>query len=360
MNGEKIIMNKLIKLVTSLLILFSVLLGSDQRIKTLGGNSLYWPDDDSNIEYFPQLVNNYNIAQISGIRTSSDSLYGKLIWGDNNKYGFSWYEANEHDVLNFYMGTGSLGLRLGLLSAATDTLDSGNETSELGLSGSMGANNEDLDLGLHVSTYSNDDGTTSDQHEQFTTDVYFRMAMDAWVLKNMAASLHYASSNDDFNIASTPLAFDITVLSAQLGFFNTINISDNATAMLAISTSFSSMKNFEGNRDLSIETIHLPNFTFGVEGIINEWAKARIGLNKNYQLTKKTNLPGGSTKSVRSGEDLKKAFGLGFNYGAFNLDLYVSEGLFTNPVQHIVGFEDLEPGSGPNSSSVIATVTYTW
>ena len=353
-------MNKLIKLVTGLLTILSVLLGSDQRIKTLGGNSLFWPNDDSNIEYFPQLINDYNIAQVSGIGQGNDSLYGKLIWGSNTKYGFSWYEAVDHDMLNFHIGTGDLGLKLGLLSSGTDTLSSGNETSELGLSGSVGINNKDLDLGLHVSTYSNDDGTTSDQHERFKTDIYFRTGMDAWIFENMAASFHYISSNDDFNDDASPLTYDITSLSANLSFFNLIEISDNATAMIAMSSSFNSMKNFEGNKDLNIETIHIPNFTFGVEGEINEWAKARIGINKNYLLTKKTNLPGGATKSVRSGEELKKAFGLGFNYGSFNLDLYVSEGLFTNPVQRIVGFESLEPGTGPNSSSVTATVTYTW
>ena len=353
-------MNKLIKLVASLLILFSVLIGSDQRIKTLGGNSLYWPDDDSNIEYFPQLMNDYNIAQVSGIGNGSDSLYGKLIWGEDTKYGFSWYEAVDHDMLNFHMGNGSLGLKLGLLSSGTDTLDSGNETSLLGLSASLGVNNDDLDLGLNISTYSSDDGTTADQHERFTTNLYFRTEMEIWIFNNMAASFHYMSSNDDFDDNTDPLTYDLTTFSAHLGFFNLIEISEKTTAMLAIGTSFNSMKNFEGTQDLNIEIFHLPNFTFGVEGKINEWAKARIGLNKNFVLTKKTNLPGGSTKSIRNGEDLKKAFGLGFNYGAFNLDLYVHEGLFTNPVQRIVGFESLEPDSGPNSSSVTATVTYTW
>ena len=353
-------MNKLINVFTGLLILFSVLSASDQRIKTLGGNSLYWPEDDSNIEYFPQLMNNYNIAQISGIGGGSDSLYGKLIWGNNTKYGFSWYEAVNHDMLNFYMGTGSLGLRLGLLSSGADTSSSNRETSELGLSGSVGINNDDMDVGLHVSTYSSDDGTTTDQHERFRTDLYLRTAMDAWIFNNMAASFHYASSNDGFDDNVSPVTFDLTLMQGNLGFFNTIEISENATAILAISTSFTSSKNVNGEKDLNIEILHLPNFTFGVEGKLNNWAKARIGINKNYMMTMKVNQPGGSTNSIRQGEDLKKAFGLGFNYGAFNLDLYVHEGLFTNPVQRIVGFESLEPGTGPNSSSVTATVTYTW
>tara|TARA_B100001996_G_C18666757_1_gene595170 strand:- start:318 stop:1358 length:1041 start_codon:yes stop_codon:yes gene_type:complete len=346
-------MNKLIKLVASMLILFSVLLGSDQRIKTLGGNAMYWPGDDSNIELFPQLINDYNIAQISGIN-SSDSLHGKLIWGDKTKYGFSWKEDDKHNLLNFYMGTGSMGLRLGLLSEEREAGD--DKESELGLSGSIGAQNDNLDIGLHASTYSTNDGTSNDQYQEFNSDLYFRMGMDAWVFNNMAASMHYKSNNGDPDNA---LDYQRTWLEMNLGFFNTIQISDNATAMLALSTSYLSLNNYEGS-DVNVERIQLPNFTFGVEGKITDWAKARIGLNKNYTLTLKANEPGESTVGLRQGEDLAKAFGLGFNYGAFNLDLYVTEALFTNPVQHIIGFENLEPDSAPNGGAVSATVTYSW
>ena len=125
------------------------------------------------------------------------------------------------------MGNGSLGLKLGLLSSGTDTLDSGNETSLLGLSASLGVNNDDLDLGLNISTYSSDDGTTADQHERFTTNLYFRTEMEIWIFNNMAASFHYASSNDGFDDNISPVTFDLTLIQANLGFFNIIEISYN-------------------------------------------------------------------------------------------------------------------------------------
>tara|TARA_B100001142_G_C14310991_1_gene646603 strand:- start:756 stop:1817 length:1062 start_codon:yes stop_codon:yes gene_type:complete len=353
-------MNRLKNLFTGLLFLLSLLSASDQRVRTLGGNPLYWPEDDSNIEYFPHLMSNYNIAQISGIGDGSDSLYGKFIWGNQNKYGFSWYEASDHEMLNFYIGMGSLGLRLGLLSSAADTSFNNTQSSELGLSGSVGINRDNVDIGLHISSYSSDDGTTSDQHERFKTDFYFRTKMDVWNFTNITSSFHYASSNDGFNDNVIPVTYDLTLMQGSLGLSDTIKISDNSTAMLAISTSFISAKNVDGYKDLNIEIFHFPNFTFGVEGKINNWAKARIGINKNYIITMKVNQPGGATNNIRSGESLKKAFGLGFNYSAFNLDMYVHEGLFTNPVQRILGFESLEPATGPNSSSITATVTYTW
>ena len=46
--------------------------------------------------------------------------------------------------------------------------------------------------------------------------------------------------------------------------------------------------------------------------------------------------------------------GLGFNYGSFNLDVDVSEGLFTNPVQHVTGYESIAP------ENATATLTYVW
>ena len=54
------------------------------------------------------------------------------------------------------------------------------------------------------------------------------------------------------------------------------------------------------------------------------------------------------------GMDTDFSVGLGFNYGSFNLDVDVSEGLFTNPVQHVTGYESIAP------ENATATLTYSW
>ena len=58
------------------------------------------------------------------------------------------------------------------------------------------------------------------------------------------------------------------------------------------------------------------------------------------------------TESSMGGTPLAYSFGLGFNYGSFNLDVDVTEDLYTNPWQKIVGFDGL--------GSTTATLTYVW
>ena len=83
----------------------------------------------------------------------------------------------------------------------------------------------------------------------------------------------------------------------------------------------------------------------------------RIGVNAGYILsssTEETGVSGAKATTGRGGMDTDFSVGLGFNYGSFNLDVDVSEGLFTNPVQHITGYESIAP------DGATATLTYAW
>ena len=101
--------------------------------------------------------------------------------------------------------------------------------------------------------------------------------------------------------------------------------------------------------------ISLPTWTFAVESAMTDWATARVGVNAGYVLMGTANA-GGTAKDVttRGGTETSFSVGLGFNYGSFNLDVDVSEGLFTNPVQHVTGYESIAP------DNATATLTYVW
>mgnify|MGYP001442668311 CR=1 FL=1 len=102
--------------------------------------------------------------------------------------------------------------------------------------------------------------------------------------------------------------------------------------------------------------IALPTWTFAVESAMTDWATARIGVNAGYYLMTTANSgdPGAKDVTGRGGMETAFSVGLGFNYGSFNLDVDVSEGLFTNPVQHVTGYESIAP------NDATATLTYSW
>ena len=103
--------------------------------------------------------------------------------------------------------------------------------------------------------------------------------------------------------------------------------------------------------------ISLPTWTFAVESAMTDWATARVGVNAGYNLmtsVEPTGESGAKATTGRGGMATAFSVGLGFNYGSFNLDVDVSEGLFTNPVQHVTGYESISP------TDATATLTYVW
>ena len=141
---------------------------------------------------------------------------------------------------------------------------------------------------------------------------------------------------------------------SDLGFTH-IGISDNTTGLVALGFAYKANANVGNTKDATSTTISLPTWTFAVESSMTDWATCRMGVNAGYILSN-TSKSGVGAKDVtsRGGMDTDFSVGLGFNYGSFNLDVDVSEGLFTNPVQHVTGYESISP------DGATATLTYVW
>ena len=101
-----------IKLHYIILTIFSInmIVASDLRIESLGGNAGFWPEDDQNIMMFPSTINEFNLAQIQD--AAGENPYATFIFGDNAKYGFM-LDGNGDNLLNLAYGTGDLGLLFG-------------------------------------------------------------------------------------------------------------------------------------------------------------------------------------------------------------------------------------------------------
>jgi len=367
---------KNVKTLLIFMITTTLLLASEQRVNSLGGNVGYWADDDNSWTAFPHTLNNSNLAQVSGLGSMDGGHNAIVRWGEGTKWGFSWNQANDNDMINLQWGNGSMGATFGLAMSATDNGEAGalNEsTSGMGISASWGQEMGFGDLGVSFNNYSHDDGVTADE-DQDDADMAFsvnlRRAQSLWIFENMLVGFTYGSNNhttaecdDDAKTVSDCEWVDSdamkdaqTTMALNTSLYSHIEISDNTTGLIAMGFSYRSYANFMGSKDATRSEIEFPNWTFAVESAMTDWATCRMGVNAGYLLNAASNLGGADDKDItnRGGVATNFSVGLGFNYGSFNLDVDVKEGLFTNPVQHVTGYESIAP------VGATATLTYVW
>jgi len=337
----------------------TLLLASAQRVNSLGGNVGYWADDDNSYTAFPHTLNNSNLAQVSGL--GSVGGHNAIVrWGEGTKWGFSWNQANENDMINLQWGNGSMGATFGLAMSADDNGLAGTDnvaTSEMGISASWGQAMGFGDLGVGFSNSSSDDGvaTTKDDAATMGLTVNLRRAQSVWLFDNMLVNFEYGTDNAACGGDCSTTGSAVTTMSLATSLFTHIDIADGTTGLIAMGFGYNSAAG-GAMKDATITGIALPTYTFAVESAMTDWATCRVGIVSGYWLSSAVNSGVASAKDVTSqgGMDTDFSVGLGFNYGSFNLDVDVSEGLFTNPVQHVTGYAPL---SGEGAT---ATLTYAW
>ena len=171
----------------------------------------------------------------------------------------------------------------------------------------------------------------------------------------MLVNFNYDANNSDDTFESGNVDGQTTMILGT-SFYSHIDISDNTTGLIAMGFGYTSYANAMNVKDAAITNIALPTWTFAVESGMTDWATCRMGVNAGYILSN-TSKSGVGAKDVtsRGGMDTDFSVGLGFNYGSFNLDVDVSEGLFTNPAQYVTGFAPLT-----DDVNARATLTYAW
>ena len=305
---------KNIKTLIMFIVFSTLLLSSTQRVAALGGNAAFWPEDDANIWVFPHTANNWNIANTDG----TDFF---VMWGDDMKFGFQG--GVDSDMLNLTWGMGNMGLNFGLnmtpeVLAADDTMDCGDAgdatcvadaATTIAANFGMGMGFGDVGVG-----FDNAAGGTN-------LGVVLRRAQNVWIWDNMLVN---------FNMASPEVGDAVMSLGCNL--FTHLDIAENTTGLWAMG--------FGWTNEGADGDITFPAMTFAVESGMTDWATVRAGFTKDWSVT--------NTSSA----GVDPAFGLGFNYGSFNLDMDVGTDLFTNPVGKITGYDALGAGS--------FNITYTW
>jgi len=353
---------KNVKMLLIFMITTTLLLASAQRVNSLGGNVGYWADDDNSWTAFPHTLNNSNLAQVSGLG-STDGHNAIVRWGEGTKWGFSWNQANDNDMLNLQWGNGSMGATFGLAMSADGDEASATPmaTAGMGLSASFGMEMGFGELGVGFSNATYDDGDVATPNDPASLGLWvnLRRAQSIWLFDNMLVNFNYNAnnSNAEFIVGN---ADGQTEMILGTSFYSHINISDNTTGLIAMGFGYTSYTNYMNTKDAAITNIALPTWTFAVESSMTDWATCRMGINAGYILSNTSNWDESNsviyTKDVtgRGGMYTNFSVGLGFNYGSFNLDVDVSESLFTNPVQHVTGYAPISP------TGATATLTYVW
>jgi len=178
--------------------------------------------------------------------------------------------------------------------------------------------------------------------------VNLRRNQSLWVFDEMYVSFGLVSVSIGDATASS------MGLSANL--FNHWELNPNTTLLFVLGFGFESStanSGAEGADDVTGSEISLPNAVLAIETNINDWATMRAGITNKHAFSSSTD--NGTTKTSDNGaSDFSALFGLGFNYGGFKLDMDLNPGFFTNPVNHITGFNIMEP------LGTMATISYNW
>jgi len=316
---------------------------SDIRINSLGGNSLYWDNDDEIINIFPSRVKDFNIFQVSGIDSSVQSSYIKYVWGDETKYGL--FVPSNNQGFSLLYGNNNFGLRtdIDFSYSQVDTLNENIVESKIlnlgltlgkeNISGSIATNTKDIELGIN---YIRDISFMGFEH--FYTGFQFYNDFD--------------SDND-------------AILSSRflLDFWRHFKNIPDIDILLAVSSSVNYNKFDSIELADSVNTnisFIFPDITLGFESKIRDWLAFRVGIEKSFMLSSNHSIYSNieneifDIKSIKFEEnDLLVSFGFGFLYKGFMLDLGINGEVFQNPIQKLVGFDDL----GANTS---ASISYSW
>lgn len=381
---------KTVKNTIMLIMITGLSIASDQRVAALGGNVGFLPDDDQSYMMFPTAINDLDYVQVSGAGTGNGSV--GIVWGEETTWGFSFDGAGDlegNDMMNLLWGNGTFGISLGIGSSQYNSgLENANDLTSFGVNAGFGMNMGFGEIGVNLMNNSSNDGDDStNDPTNMNINFNLRRDMNLWLFDKMLVNFSYmdGSNNtptmssrmetlnflgmemevevDDWNTEGSYVSKNSMGL--DLNLFTSLNVSENVNGIFALGLGFNSGKQSdyvevtgpvmdeygyetgetevvdytdEGSIERDITIITLPSATVGVEADVTDWAAVRFGMNHSYVVS-------GSNGDVtwRGATDFEGnsnfgwAFGLGFDYGSFTLDMVVEEALFNNPVHYVTG-----------------------
>ena len=351
----------------------NMVVASDLRIESLGGNAGFWPEDDQNIMMFPATINDFNLAQVQD--ASGSNPYATFIFGDNAKYGFM-LDGEGDNLLNVAYGTGDLGVILGF------DMDGNNEwvyddasngvverkPSSMALNAMVGLNSGfgEVGLGVNFSSADNDNGNSDDDASLLALGLNLRREQSLGVFSHLLVSANFGSGkmevieeyyDEDYDEVTgvDTMLLDMSSLSLEASLFRHWDLGTETDLLFAAGLGFGSTGLGPDSVKVTQTNIVVPNYTLAVETNVREWATLRVGVNNSHLLSGTLEAEGSDQNMTEMGTtETNYSVGLGLEYEGFKLDLDLNPEFLTNPVHYI---------TGNNSNSGLATkatVTFTF
>jgi hypothetical protein len=301
------------------------LFASTTRTDALGGAG-FWAEDYANVASFPADVNNHNVAWTSG--TDFTSIFN----ANGTTWGFTGGTGN--DVVNMMWGNGSMGAAFGLnMTPETKVADgdAADADSKMGLNIGFGMPLAGMDFGF---TYAMNDNGSGD------VGVNLRRAQNVWLWDTMLIDFDLGMEGD--NGTADDKTDDIAGgMGLTATCYSNTSYDSGTNGLFALGFVYNA-PGCVGDACVTPDPAMGINWNFAVESAMTDWATLRVGYEHGYDFA--------------SGGVAGDAFtiGLGFNYGSFNLDMALADGMmFNDPVKYMTGRNAGALGAG-------WTISYAW
>jgi len=325
---------KNVKTLLIFIVISSFMFAGWVRTNALGGAG-YWADDYANTRSFPAEINNHSGAWTTG----GDITY--LMDVDGTTWGFNGGTGD--DVANIMWGNGEMGVSFGLSMdpavavgdivngvAATAATD-----AETGLSVGFGMPLSGMDFG---GSYAMGPGAGGGM-----IGLNLRRAQDLWVFENILVGFGMTMEEAEAGVIETASKMDLDV-----DLYRNTDYDNGISSLLALGLRYGSAGAATTGGIAPDATTGI-EWNMGVEAEMTDWATLRVGYSHGYDFST------GGTDDADNGINC----GLGFNYGALNLDLTIGTALFSDPVVYMTGQNRGEGGANSPLASNFE-LSYTW
>ncbi|MDP6772034.1 MAG: hypothetical protein QF704_15130, partial [Anaerolineales bacterium] len=281
---------------------------ANARIDALGGDAGFWSGDRANAAIFPGTLNDASWVEFGGVEGTPSA---SINWGEGTKWGMNFDAAGNNDWVNMSWAKDGMGLSVGFTSA-----DDAAGTAPSGFDVAWGSSMSFGELGVGYS--SADDGTGGDAVTNLWAN--WRGDLGFWVFDQ--AKANFSMGDNDMS-----LGFDL---------FTHVTPADGVDVLVAWGFGYASTT--EDHADGEGSSMWLPNALVAAEAAMTDWATVRAFVSQDHKLSCDD---GGA--DCATGNSTDYGFGVGFGWQAsngssINLDMEVSNSLFTDPIGSMSGY----------------------
>ena len=353
------------KIVSLCLICFApALWATEARVVSLGGETAMLPKDDTNIDLFPQAINEWELLRIANIdksETPNVSDYAVLVGKPGDKWGLYGGSTEVNDFINVYRSlSDGKALKVGftLSTDKTEVADTTTEYTDIGVNFKLGMDKGDTELaytfvyskdpltapcttapnilntcGRYTPTPAGGAGSTKN-YNAFLARFDIRKPKDVAIFDTFYANAYLGRSSFKNNQAGSLVTEDATTLGGEVLFFNQKNFGAKDFLVYGIGFALGYTKaSDEPTGGASSDNKQLvlggPRIRLGLEKDI-KYGVLRFGVRRDidFYYSDKTSTSGAAndnTSGVGKNGSYTITTGWGFTYRKLQIDIVLND-----------------------------------